>query len=157
MIELAIGVAIVVAIVLFLVKDSKKAQENADAYVPSDDEQEHEVVDASWSGFPIEEKVEAIEESKHEIEERLSKIASPDKDKPFANLASPDASEVPTYAEVITEDKSEPVVTEKPAKKKKYYKPKKKAPVTEAPAASVEPTDKPKRKPYKKRTPKKDE
>ena len=158
MIELAIGAVIVIAIVLFLIKDNKKAQENADSYVPSDDESEYNVVDPSWKGSHIEEKVDVIEESKSEIEERLSKIASPDKDKPFAILSSPDASEIPTYAEVIAEDKSEPVVTEKSSKKKKYYKPKKKAPVTETPAATVDSTtDKPKRKPYKKRTPKKDE
>jgi hypothetical protein len=156
MIELVIGAIVVTAIVLFLVKDSKKAQENADAYVPSEDEQEHEVVEPSWSGSEIADAVEKVEESKNEIEERLSKIASPDKDKPFANLSSPDVSEVPTYAEVIAEDKSESVVTEKPAKKKRYYKPKKKAPVSEFPIVP-ETTDKPKRKPYKKRTPKKDE
>ena len=152
MTELVIGAVIIIAIVLFLIKDNKKVQENADAYIPSDDEQEH-VFHTAWN----EEQTDTIEESKPEIEERLSKISSPDKNKPFANLAIPDVSEVPTYAEVITEDKSKTAVIESTSKKKKYYKPKKRASVTEAPAANVETTDKSKRKPYKKRTPKKDE
>lgn len=154
MIELAIGAITIIAIVLFLNKDSKKAQENAASYVPTDEEQAQDGVGELWSGSSIEEKTESVEESKIQIEERLSKIASPDKDKPFANLSNPDASEVPTYPEVISEDKSESVITEKPVKKKRYYKPKKKS--SEFPIVS-ETADKPVRKPYKKRTPKKDE
>ncbi len=95
----------------------------------------------------VEVKAESVSETSEELAKRLDKISNPDKDKPFAKISTPDASEIVTETVVV--------------KKKSPRKPKapKPAIVDETLGeVNVEETPAPKKKRYyKKRAPKKGE
>lgn len=86
----------------------------------------------------VEVKAESVSETSEELAKRLDKISNPDKDKPFAKMSVPDASEIvpePVVAKkkapkkpkapkpsIVDETTGEANVEEAAPKKKRYYK-----------------------------------
>lgn len=86
------------------------------------DAQEAEISSDNVVTENVELRIEKIQETTEEMQERLNTITSMDSEKPFATLSKPTVAEIPTEMIAPSTESSEPEAAPKPKKKRPYKK-----------------------------------